>query len=218
MNLNLTEDILIKTGIAYQDLIGEAIFVNENPAKIEIVNISKINSDIKRTVETKEYKLIHHSTEIREENFKNTSEIISKSIDRLLVDNIVKNTDDIEVVKYYKKKLFGLLSTNNLDNLLSTTNYFNWVIVNNKVYKDLSKLPNFEKYSIKKGISKIGVYNGISFFHSSNLDDDLVILGVSDSITAVFLQDISINQKSNIYDIGIDYLFVNKNIRKLILE
>lgn len=217
MEFNLTEDILINTGIAYQDLVGETIFVDQNPAKVEIVKVSKVNSDIKKTIETKEYKLIHHSTHLQPDNIKNAPKILSNSINKIIIDEI-KRTDDLEIIKYKEKKVFGLISSYNINSLLSTINYFNWVIVSNKVFKDLSKLPNFEKFSPKSGISKIGVYNDISFYVSSDLENDSVLLGMSDSITAVFLQDVYTKEKSNIYDIGIDYLFITKGIRRLILE
>jgi hypothetical protein len=217
MNFNLIEDILVNSVIANQELVSETIFVDENPAKVEIVTVSKVNSDIKRTVESKEFKLIHFSTNIDSNNISSAPDVISKSIDRILIETI-KNTDDIEVIKYKNRKVLGLIKTYDVNKLLSTMNYFNWVIVPFSVFKQLSKIPNFEKYTQKKGIYKIGYHNNLTFFTSGDLEDDSVLIGMNDSITSVFLNDVYTNTKSNIYDIGIDYLFVTKGIRKLILE
>ena len=57
----------------------------------------------------------------------------------------------------------------------------------------------------------------INVFSTNEIDKNLILTGSIDSTTCICLDEIYLNKKSNIYDISVDYLFINKGIRKLIL-
>lgn len=217
MIISLINEVLSKTIITHQELVEETIFVDSNPAKVEILKISKVNSEVKKTLETNVYNLLKHKVSISNHNLEEITNILSDSINKLFIETLNK-TDDIEVVNYKQKKLFGLFSKTNFDNLFSVMSYFKWAIVGKKIYKELSNLPEFEKFNNTKDFLKIGNKNDLTFFYSSDLEDDVIILGGTQPITSIFIDRINLSQESNIYEIEIEYLFLTKGIRKLILE
>ena len=63
----------------------------------------------------------------------------------------------------------------------------------------------------------VGMIKNINVFSTNEIDKNLILTGSIDSTTCICLDEIYLNKKSNIYDISVDYLFINKGIRKLIL-
>lgn len=214
--INLIEDILTKTFIIHQEISSDTLFVDTNPAEIEILKVSKVNSSISKTKEKKTFKLNHFTSQ--QTDYKDICVNISKSLNRSFIE-LISSTTDEEIIEIKEKKMFGLYTKKNYSKILDSITYFNWVIIPSTIANEIYKLPNFIRISESVGsINKVGIINEVVFFSSNEVEKNSIICGTSDSITSVFLNDISIEKKSNIYEIGIDYLFNYKGIRKLILK
>ena len=214
--INLIEDILTKTFIIHQEISSDTLFVDTNPAEIEILKVSKVNSSISKTKEKKTFKLNHFTSQ--QTDYKDICVNISKSLNRSFIE-LISSTTDEEIIEIKEKKMFGLYTKKNYSKILDSITYFNWIIIPSTIANEIYKLPNFIRISESVGsINKVGIINEVVFFSSNEVEKNSIICGTSDSITSVFLNDISIEKKSNIYEIGIDYLFNYKGIRKLILK
>ncbi len=214
--INLIEDILTKTFIIHQEISSDTLFVDSNPVEIEILKVSKVNSSISKTKEKKIFKLNHFTSQ--QTDYKDIPDNIARKLNKSFIE-LVSSTDDEEIIEIKEKKMFGLYTKKDYSKILDSITYFNWVIVHSTIVNEISKMPDFIRISESAGsINKVGAINEVVFFSSNEVEKNSIICGTSDSITSVFLNDISIDKKSNIYEIGIDYLFNYKGIRKLILK
>ena len=114
-------------------------------------------------------------------------------------------------------------TTNSLDerNILidNIGDYCDWVITSEDIVKELSKSKYFVKVEDDTSNPKlVGMIKNINVFSTNEIDKNLILTGSIDSTTCICLDEIYLNKKSNIYDISVDYLFINKGIRKLILS
>ena len=85
----------------------------------------------------------------------------------------------------------------------------------NKILDELSKLDNFKL--IDKSISGVlssGKINNISFYITDQIDENDIIIGNSDSITAII-------NKNIVFDVdlvSIEFLFIDNGVRRLTLK
>ncbi len=219
VNLNLIE-VLEKSVVSYKEIIGETLFVDENPSKVEIVKVNKINSVLNKVKETVEYKLIHKCLILKEKSIDKIYERVSSSIDDLFIDSI--DNDSVEEnIEYFNKGLRKIFKRDDPNILLeSIGEYSSWIITSEKILKQLSRLKEFEIVNSDKE-SKIelrGVVGNISIFTKDNINQNTIYVGDNSLVKSVFLKQINVVSNSNIYDIGVDFLFINKGIRKLVLE
>jgi hypothetical protein len=109
------------------------------------------------------------------------------------------------------KNLLGINPKIILDNL----NNCDWIITSNNVLDELSKLDNFKL--IDKSISGVlssGKINNISFYITDQIDENDIIIGNSDSITAII-------NKNIVFDVdlvSIEFLFIDNGVRRLTLK
>lgn len=220
VNLNLISDVLEKSVVSYKEIIGETLFVEENPARVEVVKVNKVNSVVTKIKETNEYKLIHKCLIIKDTDIDKVSDKVASSIDDLFIDSI--DSDSVEEnIEYFNKGILSLFKRQNpkiiLDNI---GNYNNWIVTGEAILKQLSRTSEFEVINSDKQ-SKIelrGVIGNISIFTKDNIPKNVIYVGDSTLTKSVFLKHINVVSNSNIYDIGVDFLFINKGIRKLVLE
>ena len=57
LNIDYINDILSTSVISHKNLIGETLFVNSNPAKVESVEVKKVNNSIVTSRTSNDYKL-----------------------------------------------------------------------------------------------------------------------------------------------------------------
>lgn len=210
--ISLIEDILPNTWISQHEICSNNIFVESNPAEVEIVQISKVNSEISKTKENKVFNLITTEDEFLESDISDSANFLSKKIDNILLHKI-SLTEDIQILQSKKKKVFGFLTTYILQDLIESLHYYNWIIINDKLKKELIKISGFTEISETK--SRL---NHLTIFYSNELQKDIVLAGMSESITSIFNRDIKISKSSNQIKTEIDYLFEIKKITKFILS
>jgi hypothetical protein len=218
LNIDYINDILSTSVISHKNLIGETLFVNSNPAKVESVEIKKVNNSIVRSKTTNEYKLDSTTTEIRNLD----KPALMCSISLLLDNQFIKSlelfgTDELE---FYKKGIMKLFSKPNPQLIIDEIGeYYDWIIVSSKIFNYLSKHKNFESITDEKvtSIKLKGKINHLSLFVTDNIDNDTLFKGSCKDSSCVMLNDLSIVKESNIYNVTVEYLFINRGVRKLIL-
>ena len=221
IKLDLINDILRDSIVSQKGLISETLFVDTNPAQVDIVKVMKVNSVLTKVTDSNNYKLniqTHIFNKFDKEDIIND---IGLSLDNLFIKSINESSEE-EILKYYKKGLFNLFKRNNPEEIVNQIGeYCNWIITSNKVINQLSKLDNFESVynDIVSTIELRGKINNIKIFRSDDVDSNTIYIGHSSDCSSVFLKEIILNSNIiNIYETEVNYLFINKGIRKLLLE
>ena len=203
------ETISINTNTINSSILGEisqnTILVESNPARIESVETVKVKSQI-RQIKT------HMIYELSSKYLNPNSDISnSLTLDLILKLKSKESTD----IKYFNRGLIKNLLGRNPKIILDNLNNCDWIITSNKVLDELSKLDNFKL--IDKSISGVlssGKINNISFYITDQIDENDIIIGNSDSITAII-------NKNIVFDVdlvSIEFLFIDNGVRRLTLK
>lgn len=203
------ETISINTNTINSSILGEisqnTILVESNPARIESVETVKVKSQIKQ-IKT------HMVYELSSKYLSPNSDISnSLTLDLILQLKSKESTD----IKYFNRGLIKNLLGKNPKIILDNLNNCDWIITSNKILDELSKLDNFKL--IDKSISGVlssGKINNISFYITNQIDENDIIIGNSDSITAII-------NKNIVFDvdlISIEFLFIDNGVRRLTLK
>jgi hypothetical protein len=203
------ETININTITINSSILGEIsqniILVDSNPARIESVETVKVKSQI-RQIKT------HMIYELSSKYLNPNSDISnSLTLDLILKLKSKESTD----IKYFNRGLIKNLLGRNPKIILDNLNNCDWIITSNKVLDELSKLDNFKL--IDKSISGVlssGKINNISFYITDQIDENDIIIGNSDSITAII-------NKNIVFDVdlvSIEFLFIDNGVRRLTLK
>ena len=218
LNIDYINDILSTSVISHKNLIGETLFVNSNPAKVESVEVKKVDNNIVSNRTSNDYKLDSTTTEIRNLD----KPALMCSISLLLDNQFIKSlelfgTDELE---FYKKGIMKLFSKPNPQVIVDEIGeYYDWIITSVKVFNYLSKHKNFESLTDEKvtSIKLRGKINHLILFVTDNIDNDTLFKGSRKDSSSVMLDRLNISKESNIYNVKVDYLFINRGVRKLIL-
>lgn len=203
------ETININTITINSSILGEIsqniILVDSNPARIESVETVKVKSQI-RQIKT------HMVYELGSKYLSLNSDIPnSLTLDLILQLKSKEPTD----IKYFNRGLIKNLLGRNPKIILDNLNNCDWIITSNKVLDELSKLHNFKL--IDKSISGIlssGKINNISFYITDQIDENDIIIGNSDSITAIINKNIVFDRDL----VSIEFLFIDNGVRRLTLK
>jgi hypothetical protein len=203
------ETISINTNTINSSILGEisqnTILVESNPARVESIETVKVKSQI-RQIKT------HMIYELSSKYLNPNSDISnSLTLDLILKLKSKESTD----IKYFNRGLIKNLLGKNPKIILDNLNNCDWIITSNKVLDELSKLDNFKL--IDKSISGVlssGKINNISFYITDQIDENDIIIGNSDSITAII-------NKNIVFDVdlvSIEFLFIDNGVRRLTLK
>jgi hypothetical protein len=203
------ETISINTNTINSSILGEisqnTILVESNPARVESIETVKVKSQI-RQIKT------HMIYELSSKYLNPNSDISnSLTLDLILKLKSKESTD----IKYFNRGLIKNLLGRNPKIILDNLNNCDWIITSNKVLDELSKLDNFKL--IDKSISGVlssGKINNISFYITDQIDENDIIIGNSDSITAII-------NKNIVFDVdlvSIEFLFIDNGVRRLTLK
>ena len=203
------ETININTITINSSILGEIsqniILVDSNPARIESVETVKVKSQI-RQIKT------HMVYELGSKYLSLNSDIPnSLTLDLILQLKSKEPTD----IKYFNRGLIKNLLGRNPKIILDNLNNCDWIITSNKVLDELSKLDNFKL--IDKSISGVlasGKINNISFYTTNQIDENDIIIGNSDSITAIINKNIVFDRDL----VSIEFLFIDNGVRRLTLK
>jgi len=203
------ETISINTNTINSSILGEisqnTILVESNPARVESIETVKVKSQI-RQIKT------HMIYELSSKYLSPNSDISNSLTLDLILQLKSKESMDI---KYFNRGLIKNLLGKNPKIILDNLNNCDWIITSNKVLDELSKLDNFKL--IDKSISGVlssGKINNISFYITDQIDENDIIIGNSDSITAII-------NKNIVFDVdlvSIEFLFIDNGVRRLTLK
>jgi hypothetical protein len=218
IQINLINDVLLNSVVSNKQLINEILFVNENPAKIEMIKVMKVDSVVSKVKEETTYKLEHFTTSIENPTKEGIINLFINKFNNFYLSSLSNQGNEENIPYYIKgiKRFFKKRDTNILiDNI---GEYCDWVITSGDIVRELSKSKDFVKVEDDTSNPKlVGIIKNVNVFSTNEIDKNLILTGSIDSTTCICLDEIYLNKKSNIYDISVDYLFINKGIRKLIL-
>ena len=181
------------------------ILVESNPARVESIETVKVKSQI-RQIKT------HMIYELSSKYLNPNSDISnSLTLDLILKLKSKESTD----IKYFNRGLIKNLLGRNPKIILDNLNNCDWIITSNKILDELSKLDNFKL--IDKSISGVlssGKINNISFYITDQIDENDIIIGNSDSITAIINKNIVFDRDL----VFIEFLFIDNGVRRLTLK
>lgn len=219
IHVDLINDVLTNTIVSQSTIVGETLFVDSNPATIEVTTVKKVNSNITTETETKEYNLSHKGFLIHDNNKDEICKKISTSIDDVFIDTI----DSLSVEENFKLRtgffsFFKRIKPQDILNLISDKS--DWIITSHKILSQLSKLKDFIPINseLDSTIELSGRIGKINIFTNADIKINYIYEGSCKETSSVFLKEITTTFDSNIYDIGVDFIFVSKGVRKLILE
>ena len=203
------ETISINTITINSSILGEIsqniILVESNPARVESIETVKVKSQI-RQIKT------HMIYELSSKYLNPNSDISnSLTLDLILKLKSKESTD----IKYFNRGLIKNLLGRNPKIILDNLNNCDWIITSNKILDELSKLDNFKL--IDKSISGVlssGKINNISFYITDQIDENDIIIGNSDSITAIINKNIVFDRDL----VFIEFLFIDNGVRRLTLK
>lgn len=234
----MANEIISTSFLSNPDLASDVYYVFSNPAKIESVEIIKVNSIVNRVINHKEYKLNKHRIIVKQNQNSNlviSDEMSGKSIERntnisqKLSENLdaclikVIDRPDSHKIKYFQKPLWKIFSKPNPKSLLENFSDYRWIITTKVVADELSKLAEFNKIDDSKNINHFGQIGNLSVF-TTNLEEGVVYAGKSDSIMSIVNKDIKIQEfdAGNFYEKGfkivVEYLIVNRGVDKFLIK
>jgi hypothetical protein len=221
IHLDLINDVLRYSIVSQNDLIGETLFVDTNPAQVDIVKVMKVNSVVNKVKESNNYTLNTQKYTFRKFDKEDIVNDVGLSLDNIFIKSL-NETSEEERLKYYKRGILNIFKRNKPEEIVNQIGeYCNWIITSNKVINQLSKLDNFESVynDIISTIELRGKINNIKIFRSDDVDTNTIYIGHSSDCSSVFLKEIILNSNIiNIYETEVNYLFINKGVRKLLLE
>jgi hypothetical protein len=205
-NKNDLDRIMSSSILSNPEIILDIFYSDSNPARIESIEILKVNSVIQRVKNHKTYKLESYTSSITKIHIEINKQFI-KSID---------NAMSVEIVRYFDRGLFKNIFTKRDPNfILGKLTNCTWVITSKKISDELSTLVNFVKSDVSdSNFMKSGVIGDISIYISNDISDDEIFIGDVNSIGAIFKSNIK-----NFNDlITIEFLIYNNGVRKIILQ
>lgn len=238
----LMSDIIDLSVISNKSILLDSYQVYSNPAKIESVEVIKVNSLVKKVRKQKVYELKPHRIVVKQNS--NDSNIIisdeidietimnNKSIRGVISDNInycfIKSLDKncvVEIIKYYNRGIIkNIFSPRNPDQIIDKLGECNWIFTSKKIADELSKSEKFSPIGEKThGFNWYGNIDNINVYIDDSIEDEIYI-GKMDSITSIINKNAEIDTFNcgNFYEEGlkitIEYVFHNNGIRKLIIE
>lgn len=192
-------------------LFSNIYFVNSNPAKVEMFEVKKINSEIKEIKKEQSFNLIRHNLEKSGLPSLNIRENVKHSL-------IVKMnfTSSIIEMKYFNVGFFkSLFYKKDPKKLLDIFNgKSDWIITSDDIISEISSLREFEYIAGYSDIRLVGKIGETLVFKINDLQN-VIYMGNKESITAVFNKNLIDNKD----EIIIEYLLqVNEKMTKIIVH
>lgn len=239
----LMSDVINASVISNRSILIDSYQVYSNPAKIESVEVIKVDSIIKKIRNHKKYELEPHriivkqnsndnniiiSDEIDIETIisnRNIQCVISENINSCFVKSLNSNCNT-EIVKYYDRGFIrNLFIQRNPDDIINRIGECNWIFTSSKIADEISKSERFISIGEKTtGFNWYGNIDNINIYTDDNIDVNEIYVGRIDSIISIINKNAEIETFNcgNFYEEGLkitlEYVFHNNGIRKLIIE
>jgi hypothetical protein len=217
IQINLIDDVLLNSIISNKQLIDEILFVNENPAKIEMIKVMKVNSVVSKVKEQITYNLENYKTSVENPTKESLINLLINKFNSFYLSSLSTDGNE-EIIEYYIKGIKSIFKKSDVNILIENIgSYCSWVITSDKIIKELSKSKDFIKVSDDSNPKLVGTIKNINIFSTNEIESNLILTGNYNSTTCVLLDYVYLKNNLGKYDLSVDYLFINKGIRKFIL-
>lgn len=217
IQINLIDDVLLNSIISNKQLIDEILFVNENPAKIEMIKVMKVNSVVSKVKEQITYNLENYKTSVENPTKESLINLLINKFNSFYLSSLSTDGNE-EIIEYYIKGIKSIFKKSDVNILIENIgSYCSWVITSDKIIKELSKSKDFIKVSDDSNPKLVGTIKNINILSTNEIESNLILTGNYNSTTCVLLDYVYLKNNLGKYDLSVDYLFINKGIRKFIL-
>jgi hypothetical protein len=194
----------------FGNFLSSIYFVDSNPAEVEMIEVKKINSEIKEFKKKESFNLFRKSID----NSGLPSLNIRENVKQNLISVMNYNSENSEF-KYFKvrffKRLFYKKDPKKILNLFKEKS--DWIITSEDIISELSSLEDFEYMSGYGDIRLVGKIGETMVFKMKDIKN-VIYIGKKESITAVFNRNLF--QRKD--DILVEYLLkVNDRLEKIIV-
>ena len=194
----------------FGNFLSSIYFVDSNPAEVEMIEVKKINSEIKEFKKKESFNLFRKSID----NNGLPSLNIRENVKQNLISVMNYNSENIEF-KYFKvgffKGLFYKKDPKKILNLFKEKS--DWIITSEDIISELSSLEYFEYMSGYGDIRLVGKIGETMLFKMKDIKN-VIYIGNKESITAVFNRNLF--QRKD--DIVVEYLLkANDRLEKIIV-
>jgi hypothetical protein len=194
----------------FGNFLSSIYFVDSNPAEVEMIEVKKINSEIKEFKKKESFNLFKKSID----NSGLPSLNIRENVKQNLISVMNYNSENSEF-KYFKvgffKGLFYKKDPKKILNLFKEKS--DWIITSEDIISELSSLEYFEYMSGYGDIRLVGKIGETMVFKMKDIKN-VIYIGKKESITAVFNRNLF--QRKD--DILVEYLLkANDRLEKIIV-
>jgi hypothetical protein len=194
----------------FGNFLSSIYFVDSNPAEVEMIEVKKINSEIKEFKKKESFNLFRKSID----NNGLPSLNIRENVKQNLISVMNYNSENSEF-KYFKvgffKRLFYKKDPKKILNLFKEKS--DWIITSEDIISELSSLEDFEYMSGYGDIRLVGKIGETMLFKMKDIKN-VIYIGNKESITAVFNRNLF--QRKD--DIVVEYLLkANDRLEKIIV-
>lgn len=194
----------------FGNFLSSIYFVDSNPAEVEMIEVKKINSEIKEFKKKESFNLFRKSID----NNGLPSLNIRENVKQNLISVMNYNSENSEF-KYFKvgffKRLFYKKDPKKIFNLFKEKS--DWIITSEDIISELSSLEDFEYMSGYGDIRLVGKIGETMVFKMKDIKN-VIYIGNKESITAVFNRNLF--QRKD--DIVVEYLLkANDRLEKIIV-
>jgi hypothetical protein len=194
----------------FGNFLSSIYFVDSNPAEVEMIEVKKINSEIKEFKKKESFNLFKKSID----NSGLPSLNIRENVKQNLISVMNYNSENSEF-KYFKvgffKGLFYKKDPKKILNLFKEKS--DWIITSEDIISELSSLEYFEYMSGYGDIRLVGKIGETMIFKMKDIKN-VIYIGKKESITAVFNRNLF--QRKD--DILVEYLLkANDRLEKIIV-
>lgn len=195
----------------FGNFLSSIYFVDSNPAEVEMIEVKKINSEIKEFKKKESFNLFRKSID----NNGLPSLNIRENVKQNLISVMNYNSENSEF-KYFKvgffKRLFYKKDPKKILNLFKEKS--DWIITSEDIISELSSLEDFEYMSGYGDIRLVGKIGETMIFKMKDIKN-VIYIGKKEAITAVFNRNLF--QRKD--DILVEYLLkANDRLEKIIVH
>lgn len=192
------------------DLFSSIYFVDTNPAKVETIEVMKIDSEIKEVKKEETFDLSCHNIDKKGLLSLNIREDVKKAfISKLDSESYATR------IKYFKRGFIkNLIGKKNPRDIARAFDGKDWIITSDEIVSELASIGDFEYMAGYSDIRLVGKIGATLIFKIKGLENS-IYMGSKDSITMVFNRSMVENEGG----ISIEYLIqANKGLDKIIVN
>jgi hypothetical protein len=192
------------------DLFSSIYFVDSNPAKVETIEVMKIDSEIKEVKKEETFDLSCHTIDKKGLLSLNIREDVKKA----LISKLDSESTTTKL-KYFKRGFIkNMLGKKNPRDIVAAFDGKDWIITSDEIILELSSISDFEYMAGYGDIRLVGKIGGALVFKIKGLENS-IYMGNKDSITAVFNRSMEEDENG----VVIEYLIqANKGLDKIIVN